>query len=350
MVLRAGSDQMGGHRDFARAQRPDVQVMDRLHARLSGQEGLDLVLVDAPRHCVHRRLEGVAQQPERTQRHHHGHQQRRGRVQPAPVQPQHAQAGQHRRQRHRGVRDQVQEGAAPVHVLAVTVAVAIAHEPGRAQIHGDADGGDDDDRQRRDLRRVGEAAHRFPAQRAAEPDQQQRIAQRREQGGAAPAVGVAAGGRALGHDRRAPGQRQAQHIAEVVQRIGQQRQRIGIEAVTGFQRGVGEIDQRRDGERAGAGGEAVAVTVMATVRRRVRTRRMRRGLVVVVVVMIVIVLGHARMLARSPKRTLSGDARAGPAGRREDHSRVRRFSSGVARNSSTPAARPIHIIRVKTSA
>ena len=49
----------------------------------------------------------------------------------------------------------------------------------------------------RDLRRRAEPAHRFPRQRAGEGDQQQRVGQRRQQGGATPAVGMALGRRPL---------------------------------------------------------------------------------------------------------------------------------------------------------
>ncbi len=110
------------------------------------------------------------------------------------VQPSHhmPSACEHRRQRYRGIGHQVQEGAAAVEV----VRVAVAHQPRRAQVDRDADAAATITRQGGDLRRRAEAADRLPAQCAGKAHQQQRIGQRRQQRGAAPAVGVAAvGGR-----------------------------------------------------------------------------------------------------------------------------------------------------------
>src|SRR5690606_40222815 len=46
MALGAGPDQVRGHRDLARAQRPDVQVVDRGHSRLVREPGANLGLVE----------------------------------------------------------------------------------------------------------------------------------------------------------------------------------------------------------------------------------------------------------------------------------------------------------------
>ncbi len=118
-------------------------------------------------------------------------------------------------------------------------------------------------RQGGDFRRSGEAAHRLPRQCAGEGHQQQRIGQRREQRRASPAIRVAIGRCAAGEDRCTPGQPQAEHVAEVVQRVRKQRQRVGREAVAGFQRGVGEVDQRDRGE--GARRVCLVVVVVARV-------------------------------------------------------------------------------------
>ena len=116
---------------------------------------------------------------------------------------QHARAGEHRRQRHRRIGDQVQERAA-----AVEVVVPVAHEPRRAEVDRDADRGDHHHRQRRDFRRRAEAPHRFPAQRAGERHQQHAHwpAARAAWRGASRRCGVSVGGRLRDH-RRAPGQR-----------------------------------------------------------------------------------------------------------------------------------------------
>src|SRR3546814_15018035 len=57
-------DQVRGHRHLVRAQRPDMQVVDRRYARLRAEEGLYRGLVDAVGHRVHRGVETVAEQGE----------------------------------------------------------------------------------------------------------------------------------------------------------------------------------------------------------------------------------------------------------------------------------------------
>ena len=245
VAFGAGADQVGRHRDLARAQRPDVHVVGGLDALLRLQPRAYLGGVERGGHRVHRGVEGVVQQAEGADRDHRADQQRGRRIQPGPAEPEHADAGEHGAQRDGRVGHQVQEGAAAVEVLVM----AAAHEPRGAEVDRDADRGDHDHWQRRDLRRRVEAAHRFPGERAGEADQQQGVGQRREQGGATPAVGMALGRQAPREHGGAPGQAEPEHVTEVVQRIGQQRQRVGGEAIAGLEHGVGEVDQGRDRER-----------------------------------------------------------------------------------------------------
>ncbi len=255
LVLRP--HQMRGQGDFAGTQRPDMQVVDGLHAGQAGQEGLDLGLVDAGGNRIHGGVEAVPEQAEGADRDYHANQQRGRRIQPGPAEGEHAEAGNHRRQRNRRVCDQMQEGAALVQV----VGVPVLNQPSGPQVDGDADRGHHDHRGGGNLRRGTEAADRFPAQGAGEHHQQDRVGQRRQQGGTSPAVGVAAGGRAARQRRGRPGQAQAEHVAQVVQGVRQQRQRVGVEAVTCFKRGVGQVDQRD--QREGPGGRTVRVGVRA---------------------------------------------------------------------------------------
>src|SRR3546814_11051487 len=78
-------DQVRGHRPLVRAQRPDMQVVDRRHARLRAEEGLYRGPVDAVGHRVHRGVETVAEQGEGAGGDHDAHQQRGHRVEPRPA-------------------------------------------------------------------------------------------------------------------------------------------------------------------------------------------------------------------------------------------------------------------------
>ena len=128
----------------------------------------------------------------------------------------------------------------------------VTHEPGRSQVDRDAKQRHQDHRPRRDFGRCVEAPDRFPGKGAREGDQQHRVGEGGEQGGAAPAVGVAIGRHPAGQHRGAPGQPEAQHVAEVVQRVRQQCQRVGGKAVPRLDDGERQVDEGHRGECAGA--------------------------------------------------------------------------------------------------
>src|SRR5690606_22035663 len=56
VAVAAGADQVRGHRDLAGSQRPDVKVVDGRDAFLRQQPVAYPCLVQARRHCVHRRV------------------------------------------------------------------------------------------------------------------------------------------------------------------------------------------------------------------------------------------------------------------------------------------------------
>lgn len=219
--------------------------MHRRHARLGPQERAHLVRVHAAWHGIHGGIEAVAQQAPRPRRHHRRDQQGGGRIEPGPAQRGHSHPRQDSSQRDRGVGHQVQEGPALVEV----VRMPVPHQPGGPQVDQDAQRGHHDDGRGGDVRGRSEPAEGFPAQRAREHHQQYRIGERGQQGGAAPAVGMPAARGTTGDRRGAPRQRQPQHVAQVVQGIRQQGQRIGVEAITRFERGIGQVDQGDRGER-----------------------------------------------------------------------------------------------------
>ena len=54
----AGTHQMGGHRDFGRAHRPDVQIVHVGDTRQPGKISIDLAVIDMRRYGIERQSEG----------------------------------------------------------------------------------------------------------------------------------------------------------------------------------------------------------------------------------------------------------------------------------------------------
>ena len=176
--------------------------------------------------------------------------------------PPDAQTGNHSRQRYRGIGQQMQIGAA-----LVQVGFLAPQEQRRGpQIHQDAEARHGNDQSAGDLRWILEASDGLPEQGAAETDQKHRVEQGRQLGGAAPAEGMAFGRCLAGHPGRAPGQGQTGGIAEVVQGIRNQCQRIEGQTEPGLDGGIRQIDPHRPCEHMVMAGMAM---VMGTVRVRV---------------------------------------------------------------------------------
>ncbi len=83
-----------------------------------------------------------------------------------------------------------------------------------------------DDRAAGHRRRIVEAPNRFPCDASDGHQQEHRVGQRRENRGAAEAVGAPRGRRRLHQVARPPREDQAKDIAEVVTRVGQQREGV----------------------------------------------------------------------------------------------------------------------------
>ena len=127
---------------------------------------------------------------------------------------------------------------------------AAGEQHGRDAVDGDADRGDRDHRLALGRRRMEQAADRFRADRADRDQQEQRSWQRRQDRRLLEPVGEPRRGRALGHDRARPGDHQAEHVRQIVAGVGEQRHRIGEEAVNRLDRDEAEVE--RDADREGA--------------------------------------------------------------------------------------------------
>ena len=127
---------------------------------------------------------------------------------------------------------------------------------------------------------------------------------------AAPAPGVARAGRTLRGPGAQPGERQAEHVPEVVAGVGQQRERPGVPAGPGLETDEGGIErdaEREDATLAFGGQGGVDVTGAVPVGVPVPVP------VIVIVIVPVIVPGVVVLWRRHP--VIIPPATAGPAGR-----------------------------------
>ena len=138
----------------------------------------------------------------------------------------HQAAAHHHAHAHQRIGEHVQVGAAHVHVALLPA----AEQQGRHAIDQNADAGQY--HHPAAIHRLGMAqvVNGFPQNKAQRGVEQGRVQQRRLNGSAPVAKGVAPRGRAARQPGRAPGQGQAQHVAQVVAGIGEQRGRVGPQA------------------------------------------------------------------------------------------------------------------------
>ena len=236
-----------------------MQVVHLGDARQRGQGGLHGGPVDPVRHRVHRQIDALAQQAPGAPGDDRDDPQAGQRVYPLPPRQQDQRPGQHHAARHRRVGRQVQEGAAHVQV-----AVPPAHEQQRrAAVHQDAGCRNPHHRRRADRRGAGEAPQRLHRDGAAAQQQDDGVGQRRQDAAAAPAVGAPRGRGAPGQRGGAPGDQQAQHVAQVVHGIGQQRDRVRRHAIENLQHDERGVGGGADGERPAERGRRMGVPTMA---------------------------------------------------------------------------------------
>ena len=154
-------------------------------------------------------------------------------------------AGDHR-ERDAGVGQHVQEGAAHVDVGLTAAAKSQAEPPFTATATAAtiitvplATGSGCMKRQ-----------HRLPGDGADRRQQDQPIGEGGEDGGGAHAVGEARARPPVGDGEGAPGQDQTDDVAEIVPGVGQQRERVGEQAVDDLRGDQRDIERGGDGEGA----------------------------------------------------------------------------------------------------
>ncbi len=154
-------------------------------------------------------------------------------------------------------------GAADVDVV---LAAREEQQRGR-EIDDDADPRDDHHRRPLDHRRIADAAHGFPGDRADCDQQQQRVGKRRQDRGGAQAIGEALRRRSLGQCCACPSDQQAEDIRQIVARVREQRHRVVKDARRALDDDEGDVE--RDPDRKGTpeilGGVCMAVAAMRVV-------------------------------------------------------------------------------------
>ena len=160
-----------------------------------------------------------------------------------------------------GVARHVQERAANVEVV---VTAAQEEQRGRGVDH-------DPDRRMTSITslpatglRIGEAVDCFQRDGAGGDEQENRVEQSGEDRGTAQAVGAAAGGRAAREHRGAPGDGEAEHVAEIVSGIRDQRHGMADHARRGAHDDEAKIqhDTHRERRAEIGGGVGVAVVIV----------------------------------------------------------------------------------------
>ncbi|CAM2158294.1 hypothetical protein PT2222_40239 [Paraburkholderia tropica] len=260
--MAGGHDEMRGQRGAGGRERPDVQVVYVGHALLLCEKDANTLDVDALRHRREREPHRLAQQAPRTVDDHADDRDAHQRIDAGPARRENHEAAHGDGGGYGGVGGHVQEGAANVQI----VGPAAHEQPRRKAVDEDAEGRDHEDIEARDAGRMQEPPHRFGENRAAGHEQQRGVGERRENRRAAQAERKARGRRARSEPGRAPGEQQAEHVGEIVARVGEQRGGMREHAVDGLR--DHDHDVQRDGQcecamlaRRGCGVVGVVVSV-----------------------------------------------------------------------------------------
>jgi hypothetical protein len=215
--------EMGDQRGLGGAHRPDVEVVHARHPRQGGNVAAHRVHLDPLRDGVEAQDHAVLQKAPCAPGDNRHDCQADQRIDHRQAGCQDRQPRQHHANRNQRICRHVEEGAANVDVV-----LAAAHEHQRR-------GGVDDDAQARNphhrpalrLHRIEQAADRLVGDRPDRQQQQHRIGERGEDGGALQSPGESPGRRLARGKAGRPGDQQGQHVRQVVTCIRDQRHRVG---------------------------------------------------------------------------------------------------------------------------
>ena len=203
-------------------------------------------MVDARRHGVEGEVHGVAQEPPGADEDDDDDGEADERVEPVPARDRDDERRHDDAHRDAGIGQHVEEGAPDVEV-----ALAAPHEEERrAEIDGDAHGGDPDDGAGGDRLGQDQALDRLDQDGAERDEQDDGVGERGQDRAALEAVRAPRRGQAPPQPDGAPGEGEAQNVAQIVAGVSHQRHRAREQAEDHLGRDVGEVeaDAYREGE------------------------------------------------------------------------------------------------------
>jgi hypothetical protein len=129
----------------------------------------------------------------------------------------------------------------------IEIPLATRHEHQRSRgIDCDTEKRNPDDGSCRDLSRIVKPLQRLPSDRADGDKKKDRIKQCRQNRRAAETVSFSLCWQTLGHRARAPREREAKHVGEVVTRVCDQRQRMSEKAENRFKDNIASVQRNAD--------------------------------------------------------------------------------------------------------
>src|ERR1700674_136019 len=239
-----GHHQMRGQRSFRRAHCPHMKIMHLGYYGQAGEISSHFLTIDLLTHRIKGHTHRVAQETPGAGHDDTAYNKAHHRVKPRPAGVDDTQSRQNDAQRYHGIGSHVEESATNIEVV-----LAPGHEQnGGATVDHNAKSGHPDDGQPFDRRREHQPLHRLPGDTPGHQEQECRIDKGSEHGALTQAVGKALRWQALHQQARAPRQHQAQHIAQVMRPVREERDRVRPQAIDYLNPDIGEIGGHANGK------------------------------------------------------------------------------------------------------
>ena len=259
--------QVGGEYIHVGREGPDVQVVHVEHVLKSGEVGADIVGIHVLRSFLQQHTHGLPAEAQRPRHDPHADRESDPGIDDRLVGDQDQRTTRHDADRTNGVGQDLDAGALGSERL------TSAQELQRDQVGGEPGRADDEHRQARHVRWIGDAMCGLPDGPDRHPDQQQGVGERREHLESVQAEGAFRAGRPAREGHCGQRQYEPAHIGQQVGSVSQQRERPGGDADRNLENEGDPGDDEREGEWAlrlltGPGHRSpVAVPVMVSVHR-----------------------------------------------------------------------------------
>ncbi len=239
--------QMHRQRGFRRTHRPHMAIMDRANAREFDQIILNRRKVDMTRHPVEGQVEGGLEELGRADQNDDRDNPRSQRIDPLPPRQRNHHTTHHHAHRHQHIRQHMEERALTIYIMIV---MSPMEQLRRQAIDQHPHQRDNNHRLPRHWLRMQGPLNRFESEECRHAEQQTGIQQRGKDRGFAESIGVADAGTTTGQPDCAPGDQEAQDIAEIVARIGEEGEGIAQDAEGRLGDDEGEVEDETDFEGA----------------------------------------------------------------------------------------------------